>query len=208
MEVTRLAVPEVAFPYLQAQRGALDDMAGDYGRWLSHYQRMLAEEFEVMLPWLPRECESILDVGGGMSGISVLLNNHFGGNCQVTILDGVQDPPFVTSHAATFSHFSTAEKFLNCNGVGRVSGIEAREAPHIAPRFWDLVLSQKSWCFHYPPTRYMDLVRSGCRSGETRLVVDVRVDKPDWSDMLGKVFLLRAEPFVGRKHLTQVYEAR
>jgi hypothetical protein len=206
VEVISLAIPQVALPYLIAQRGAIDDMRLDGELWLRSYQMQLAAEFEAMRPWLPTECASILDVGGGMSGISVWLSRAYEPTCMVTILDGFADPPFVTSHSKTFSNFEVARKFLSANGVRNVYGIDAARAAQLAPRFWDLVVSQKSWCFHFAPSVYLPIVRSGCVANVTRLILDVRTDKPEWlgelSDEFGKPELVTK----AAKHHTWLFQ--
>jgi SAM-dependent methyltransferase len=167
-----IAVPDFVYPYLVQQRGALDDMKDDRALWLGKYAEMLASEFRSIEPFLPKRCDTILDIGGGMGGINILLNRHYGGGCSVSLLDGVDDLPQMTNHAETFSNFDIARNFLQLNGVERIHAIRP-EAPR-APHFYDLVISLKSWCFHYPPSRYIDFVKSCSIKGQTQIIVDVR----------------------------------
>ena len=206
MEV--ISVPEAAMPYLIAQRGAISDFRQNRDTWLELYAEQLSNEFKFIKPYLPESCGSILDVGSGCGGINILLNDHYGGDCEVTLLDGVDDLPSVTKHAETFSSYSVAERFLKVNRVKKVYGIDARRAPNLAPRFWDLIISQKSWCFHYEPERYLSIVKSGCTADETRLIIDVRKDQPAWLTRLRFHFHHIATAFVGTKHTTEVFEAR
>lgn len=178
-----MIVTEDAYPYLVAQRGALHDMKGDSTTWLNQYFDVISSEFRSITPFLPRRCASILDIGGGMGGIDCFINQHFGGDCQLTILDGVDDPPEVTQHSKTFNHMSIARQFLAANGVANFDFIDANSAHRRAIRKYDLVVSFKSWCFHYEPSQYLDLVVSACHS-ESILLIDVRRDKPEWFDEL------------------------
>lgn len=169
-----IAVPQGAYPYLVAQRGALDDMRDNQSLWLAKYREVLESELTSIAPYLPASCKTILDVGGGMGGIDVLLNEHYGGDCEVTILDGINDLPQVTKHADTFSSKETARDFLMINGVRQVNFIDANAAELKAPHFYDLVVSFKAWCFHIPAERYAKFVSSCSIAGQTRIICDVR----------------------------------
>ena len=175
---TDLVITERSYPYLVAQRGALDDMRCDVDLWAQKYLEVLTSEFESIAPYLPRTCESILDVGGGMGGIDVLLSEHYGG-CHVTILDGIDDPPLMEKHAATFSNMHVASEFLALNGVASYDFIDANSAERRATRTYDLIVSFKSWCFHTPPELHLD-IGPVCLREMTRLLVDIRRDKGDW----------------------------
>jgi SAM-dependent methyltransferase len=155
VNIDSLAISRDAYPYLVVQRGALDDMKGDAGTWIAKYIDVVCSEFRSIEPYLPEECESILDVGSGLGGIDALLNEHYGGNCQVTLLDGVRDPPQVTTHNQTFNDMAVAKDFLAANGVGRFDFIDANDDHRLAPRRYDLIVSFKSWCFHIEPERHL-----------------------------------------------------
>jgi hypothetical protein len=168
-----LIIPENAFPYLVAQRGALDDMRGDRALWCRKYLEIIDSEMRLIESYLPTTCEAILDVGGGMGGIDVLLSRHFNG-CHVSILDGLSDPPMVEAHAETFSNMGAASEFLTINGLTSFDFIDANQANPTAGRFYDLVVSFKSWCFHVEPARYLKFVESCVIQGKTKLIIDVR----------------------------------
>lgn len=182
-----------AYPYLIAQRGALDDMRADTHAWSEKYTDALNLEFDRLRPFLPADCDSILDVGAGMGGIDVLLSEYYEYECDITLLDGIDDPPDMRRHRHTFSHFGVAKDFLAMNGVWpkRIHCLDAKALPGIAPRFFDLIVSFKSWCFHYPPRVYLDFIASGCIAERTLLMVDVRkVRSYHWLRELQSVFRL------------------
>jgi hypothetical protein len=170
--VTPIHIPEEAYPYLVAQRGALDDMKDDAGLWCRRYAETLQSDFDCIERFLPERCDAVLDVGGGMGGINILLNAHYGGNLIVALLDGADDPPSVTKHAETFSNYRVARNFLQINGVENTMAIST--ARPFAPNFFDLVISLKSWCFHYEPAKYLDFVKGCSIAGKTRIILDVR----------------------------------
>lgn len=197
----RLVIPEEAFDYLVAQRGALDDMKCDIAKWCNKYMDVIRSEMHSIEPFLPQDCASILDIGSGMGGIDAYINAHYGGGCHVTLLDGIDDPPEVTLHRKTFNHMGIARKFLAFNGVASMDWIDANaDAPKVA-RLYDLIVSFKSWCFHVEPARYLDLVASACHA-ETVLLVDVRKDKPEWRAQLVTRFRVLDTVFDGFKFAT------
>jgi len=211
-----LTVPLEAYPYLQLQRGAIADMVDDPGAWLQLYADALYSEFDCIEPYLPASCDAVLDIGSGMGGIDVLLARHFGDQCRVTLLDGVDDAPDMVKHNETFSNRDAARRFLKLNGLEQVDFIDANDAHRRAPRFYDLVVSFKSWCFHYPPERYMDLVKSASIAGQTKIIVDMRGGRRcrdearshDWMRTMTAQFRHVALIHDGIKFETHLFEAQ
>jgi hypothetical protein len=207
MSPPSLVISETVYPYLVAQRGAIDDMKDDPAIWCGRYADMLASEFACFEPYLPEQCDAILDIGGGMGGINVLLNHHYGGDCSVTLLDGTHDEPRMVRHSQTFSNFDVARDFLHLNGVRDVRSIDAGHVHPTAPSFFDLVISLKSWCFHYPPETYLDLVIGCVIRGQTQLIVDVRRDRPEWAHLLERTFAQARVIYHGPKFSTFWFRA-
>jgi SAM-dependent methyltransferase len=201
-------VPGEAYPYLQMQRGAISDFAADSAdTWLLAYTNSLFSEFDSIEPYLPKVCETILDVGSGLGGIDALLNQHYGGDCEICLLDGVDDHPMVESHAKTFNDMQVARRFLSANGVHRFSFIDAGN-PMPPNFFFDLVVSFRSWCFHLEPKLYLDFVRRYSIAGATKLIVDVRRGKPEWLEDLKMGFRHVDTIYQGAKFSTLLLEAR
>lgn len=179
-----LVLTEAARPYLVAQQGALDGFKGDPATWEAAYRGSMDELMVEIAPHLPATCARLLDVGGGMGGIDALIARRYGGDCEVTILDGVEDPPVVRRHFETFNDARIALEFLSANGVARSRFIPPTSARLLGGRLFDLVVSFASWGFHYAPETYLDAVRGCCTPG-TVLILDVRRGKPSW---LGDLF--------------------
>jgi len=215
-----LNISNAAFAYLVLQRGALDDMKGDPQTWCSKYIEVLCSEFEHMQGLLPDKCNSILDVGSGLGGIDAILNDHYGGDCQITLLDGVDDPPEVSSHRLTFNNMKVAGQFLEMNGVRHFDFIDANDPARSVKHTYDLIVSFKSWCFHFEAERHLDLVLSACHPG-TMLIVDIRGGRNanlfddaaaekcyNTMRLLSKHFKHLGMVHYGVKHETHRYEAR
>jgi SAM-dependent methyltransferase len=173
MELNAINISKDAYSYLVTQRGALDDMKADPRIWCEKYTEVLFSEFRSIEPFLPKVCRRVLDVGSGLGGINILLNEHYGGDLSVTLLDGVDDSPDCEKHASTFNDMGVARQFLALNGVSKMTYIDANDAHRFATGTYDLIVSFKSWCFHTPPELHLPLVLQACRPG-TRIIVDMR----------------------------------
>lgn len=170
--------------YLVLQRGDIEHLSGDQERWHAAYNRRLGETFRSILPFLPPDCHSVLDIGSGLGGINALLNHHYDGALHVCLLDGEKDPPVMRAHRRTFNSMAVAQDFLFKNGVSSFSYF----TPALGEsRPFDLITSYRSWCFHYPPAVYLDFV-VGCCHADTILILDVRRGMPHWHDELTKPF--------------------
>jgi SAM-dependent methyltransferase len=205
-----------AYPYLQMQRGAISDMRDDPVLWCNLYVESIHEEFRRIEPYLPQDCDAILDIGSGLGGIDIMLQRHYGESCEITLLDGFDDAAIVQSHAKTFSHMGVAREFLSANGVTRVHCLDANSSdPLLAPSFFDLVVSFRSWCFHVEPDRYVDFVhRNSLGDGFTKIIVDMRnrhrepMRHGDWWRQMSAVFNHVDMIHSGGKGETHIWETR
>lgn len=181
-----LKVSDEAFAYLKLQKGRLEPLAGDRKAWQMAYEHDLLTAYQEMRPYLPPACWALLDIGSGLGGIDVLLSRHYGAPF-VNLLDGEDDPPELKLHRETFSSKQVAIAFQRANGVRSdrlfYYGPSATAAELCKP--YDLVLSLGSWCFHYEPNEYLPrLLAGGGLHMDTRVIVDVRKDKPGWIGQL------------------------
>jgi len=202
-EDCRLSVTDEDFAYLSLQQGAVADLAYDRSTWEKAYAERLYETYQSMVPYLPRRCSRILDIGSGLGGIDVLLNRHYGGKVEIVPVDGKEDRPVMERHALTFNSEKVTRQFLANNGVARISYYAPTALP--SPTHFSLVVSIASWCFHYPPGVYLSFVR-GCMQNRSRLIVDVR-DREDWLSLMAQSFEEIACANVARKSRRMVYGA-
>lgn len=180
----RLCMPAAAWPYAQIQRGSLDHLRANRAEWMAAYEAQLVSQFEAIQPWIPiaSGAPRILDIGGGIGGIDVLLSRHYQGRAGVNVCDGVADPPVVERHAKTFNSMGATAEFLEANGV-EFEDILSPSHFQDRARAWggtfDLVVSFGAWCFHIPPHEYLGAVRHVLRKGGV-LIVERRLLKVDW----------------------------
>lgn len=156
------------------------------------YARDLAAEYETLLPALPRQLESVLDIGCGLAGIDVLLQRKYGEALDVHLLDrnGVSEIFYgFKSDGAFYNSLPLARALLEMNGVpaARVHTHDAdRQGFPKAQRF-GLIMSLISWGYHYPVKTYAADVQAALAPGGT-LIIDIRrgtTGKEELQDLLG-----------------------
>jgi len=172
------------FRYLYVQRGEVSDAYEEgFDRWKSAYEASLEAIVRSMAPALPADARSILDVGGGMGGLGVLLGRRYP-SAGYWVLDGASDRPEVRKHRETFSNAVVAADFLRANGLTEFGFYEPCDG---FDRKFDLVVSTASWCFHYPPSEYLDKVVAALAPRAT-IILDVRKWNIDWFEQLDAAF--------------------
>lgn len=106
----------------------------------------------MILPFLPVEVESILDIGCGMAGIDVFLKRRYP-KASLLLLDGDGDDPRDgwNEQLDAFSSRSVAAELLAANGVSVDRWLDVNTTE---PLVADLVISLASWGYHYPLSTY------------------------------------------------------
>jgi SAM-dependent methyltransferase len=189
------------FRYLYVQRGEVADVyKHGFDHWKAAYEASLQAVEASVAASLPRTCREILDVGGGLGGIGVLLSRRYP-TAGYRILDGVDDPPEVRRHARTFSNARVATDFLTANEVPDFGFYKPCDE---FDRRFDLVVSFAAWCFHIPPDEYLARVRSALAPGAT-VILDVRSAKPEWFRVLNAAFGDGRIVETGKKHTRCVW---
>jgi len=180
-----IRVSQRSFDYLAQQRGDLARYLGNGGdHWIEAYNasvRKLFEQIQERAPF-PRR---VLDVGSGLGGIDVLLIRHF--RSRVMMVDGEFGGPRARRHDEPFCSRSAVEAFMADNDVEQddYEYCPPEEIADAGP--FDLVMSLRSWCFHYSPEAYLEYVERNTRTGAI-MILDVRVGKFQWSSSIRSKF--------------------
>lgn len=174
-----LTVSDREFEYLKLQRGDLDHLSHDFEQWLPAYRSALLQTLQNIKPYLPEKCNTLLDIGSGLGGIDILLNQHYreatGKKPEVYLLDGDSDVPERVIHNQPFNNRVLALGFQYRHGVN---------AQALIPEFlgqtkvgeFDLVVSFAAWGFHIPVKDYLDYVMDHTNR-DTAFIVDARHSK-------------------------------
>lgn len=196
-----------AFQYLYIQRGEVSDayLMGGFNAWKEAYEYSLKSIMRNIEPVLPGiENVRILDIGGGLGGIGVLLTQRLKNSCYA-IIDGMMDDPEVIRHDQTFSNHVVARKFLHDNGVDCFAFYSTASSSQDLRKF-DLITSFAAWGFHIAPSVYLPRVLNSLADNAV-LVLDVRKDKRDW--MAELVYALGEPQHTleeGKKHVRLAWE--
>lgn len=171
--------------YLKVQCGDIDHLAGDLSTWKMAYEDRIERVYRSMQDVLPECAYSMLDIGGGLSGIGARLNQHYSERLHVCVLDGKTAPAEVIKHSEPFNNATVTQHFLRKNGVRSQDFFEPGE--RLPEAAFDLIISTQAWCFHIPPSVYLDQVKRALKSNGT-VIVDVRKSHPEWLDELRDAF--------------------
>jgi len=170
--------------YLDIQAGDIAYLLPAREAWLEEYDRRIERVYQSMLPVLPQTCGSLLDIGGGLSGIGARLCEHYGGETHVAVLDGKNTLAYVDKHAQPFNNATRTQNFLRLNGVRHQSFYEPQD--ELRQQF-DLIISTQAWPFHIGVNVYLPRVVKALVPGGT-LIVDVRKSHPEWRLQLEQSF--------------------
>lgn len=197
----KITIDDAHFEYLRVQKGNLDNLTGDRIAWHKAYEEGLHAQLATFRDYLPEKCDRLLDVGSGLGGIDILVRRLYqerGQDPHVHLLDGNGERPVVDLHRVPFCSMRVAEDFQVRNGLkpdrfgywpaenfGKPFG-SSSGAPDTGQ--YDLILSSGAWCFHFPPSEYLNVFRNGWIHDETIAILDVRNNKPEWRRQLENVF--------------------
>jgi len=154
----------------------------------------MKREYESLQGFLPDNCSKILDIGCGIAGIDVYINEHYSSqSIEYYLLDKSEVEESVyymfEDKGSFYNSLDLAKATLVNNGIyeDNVHLIEATENNDInIDENVDLVLSLISWGFHYPVNTYLDKVYD-ILNRKGVLILDVRKGT-DGLDLITKKF--------------------
>lgn len=191
-EMKSLDITDKDFEYLYIQQGSISHIK-ERKLWEKEYNEKLYYIYDQIKEMLPDKCDNILDIGGGLGGIDIVLNDHYKG-CHIEIIDGKNDKPIVIEHDKTFSNHEVTKSFLKRNGVEKYK----LSAPgEYKPNKKDLIISYSAYCFHIEPNIYLNDVLNSCHK-ETVLILTIRKNS-GYEDILSKYFYIDQQKSEGNK---------
>lgn len=179
----KFIVEPMHFDFLAVQRGRISDLRHDFKKWKRAYDKLIEWDYQTMKPALPPHATRMLDVGGGLSGISARLVEHYA-SLHCIVLDGRNDAPIVKDAARTFNNATVTQNFLRVNGV-RSQQFVVPDGE--IPLRLDLVISIQAWGMHFGPDLYADRVKNALTE-QAVVILDVRVEKERWFDEFYETF--------------------
>lgn len=158
------------------------------------YMNDMVQEYASIKDHLPENCASALDIGCGIAGINIFLNEHYKGrNVKFFLLDKskVENDVFYlfNNKGAFYNSLELACDVLSANGIARenINLVEANDRNEInVDQKVDLIISLISWGFHYPVSVYLDQAYEKL-APQGRMIIDVRKET-DGLDLLRQKF--------------------
>jgi SAM-dependent methyltransferase len=175
--MSALRISDSAFEYLAVQVGELDKLKTVRHVWEKAYERHLFARMDNILPYIPSQAKTVLDVGSGLGGIDILLYRWYDKETHVTLLDGSEFTPEVSKHNVPFNSKKVAIEFLRDNGVNERHS-HFMDCDSLKSQPFDLIVSFRAWCFHIKPSMYLEFVRRCCHAN-TKVILDIR-KTPFW----------------------------
>lgn len=208
-----LMISDTVRPWLLVQRGGQAALAHDRALWQDAYEKSLLETLALMQPYMPTTCHRFCDIGSGLSAMGMLVRKHYNHAAQATLIDGddkVARLPKNFNGVGTYSNRRAAQQFWIDNGQRAPlyltqAEVHKRQA-QIGP--FDFVYSVGSWCFHYAPDVYLELVRARTKPGSV-IITDIRLRQAKWREQMQGAFDLIAEiPIPNAKYCKAVYHVK
>jgi 2-polyprenyl-3-methyl-5-hydroxy-6-metoxy-1,4-benzoquinol methylase len=203
-------ISENVFRLMVNQRGEFEHLSHDRSQWTWAYLAELEQTFaslqEVMGKIPPRR---VLDIGSGVGAIDLLMARRWGSH--VTLCDGEEGTGAARKHGEPFGSRVVTDEFLRSNNLPdhqweyyNPSQLLSRTA--ILEPF-DLVISLRSWCFHYEPESYLRFVSQHLHKG-SQVVVDVRRTKASWYQTMCERWPQPIKLDNGIKHIRMLFSER
>lgn len=201
--MANLIISKDTFAYLVSQRGEFAHLAEDEAAWYDAFYFEMQKTIN-QIGFVPHH---ILDLGSGLGVVDALMAREYGSYC--TLVDAENGDGKCVKHNVPFCNRDAVERFMFENDVppDHWRYVDPANLHTIEPHIYDLVLSLRSWCFHYPPSVYMEFVRTHAHAG-ARIILDVRKDRRDWRDTLRNQFYEAYTIEEGRKHDRVVFIVR
>ena len=140
------------------------------------YCERVLRDYAQLVPHLPPNVTSLLDIGCGWGGHALYFAQHYGPDTQVNLIEGTKETPKEQSGfretAKPYRNGSIAVRMLANSGVRvKLYPVNGKTQGLTIPS--DLIVSLCSWLHHYSAETYLPLVLRSLNAGGF-LLVDIR----------------------------------
>jgi hypothetical protein len=179
----QLSVSRAAFEILVHSRGEIYHLRDDYDGWMSAFKEITESTIEQIAFIRPAH---MCDIGSSLGAVDVVMAKVYETHC--TLIDGEDGKGKPDKHAKPWASRIAVQEFWDDNGVGRDRYLYRNPKQiGVADPIYDLVISTRSWCFHYPPEEYLNYVQQHTVM-DSGILVDIRRDKPEWRKQMALCF--------------------
>lgn len=177
-----MIIPESCLKWIKLQRT-------HYKNPIKEFIKNIEKEYIEMCKHLPKQVESILDIGCGLGAIDILLSKRYN-QPELFLMDNSEINKKIyygfKKKGACYNSFEETEKLMKVNYIKNYNLIDIKGQRLPVFEKMDLVISLLSCGYHYPVTEYLDYINT-ILSGTGALVIDVR-EYTDGIEIIKEVF--------------------
>ena len=165
-----MLLPDNAIELIKMQRS-------NYGKKniIKKYNKDMENEFNQLLQFLPENCNSIIDIGCGLAGVSILLSNYYN-YPELYLIDKNEISEKVkygySDNPTFYNSFEILKKILDMNMIENYYFIDP-ENDFSDFKNIDIVISLLACGFHFPINIYFNRIFY-CLSANGIFVCDIR----------------------------------
>ena len=138
---------------------------------------LFKKEFQTFENFLPKNVNSILDIGCGLGIVNIFLNQKYKNDLKFFMLDKDKIDSSIkygfSENYESYNDLSETENLLYANGFDKeqlyIKNVDKKIDINLK---LDLIISLKSMCYHYPLENYLYLLKKIC-SKNTEFILDV-----------------------------------
>jgi len=177
-----MIVPAECIKWINLQRTKYKDP-------VNNFKDQIQKEYLEMREYLPKEVDSILDIGCGLAGIDVLLSKHYN-KPELYLMDNSEISEKVKYGydrcVEYYSSFEATELLLKANYIKNYNLIDIKSKSLPMFEKIDLVISLLSCGYHYPVTEYLGYIKT-ILSENGSVIIDIR-ENTDGIEIVKKLF--------------------
>jgi SAM-dependent methyltransferase len=170
--VHNVVIQGPAYKYLCNQRGEFDHLRSSPAEWYAAYHAEMQKTIGQLGFWCPAP-RTVLDIGSGLGVVDMLIMKEVAARC--VLVDGEDEDGEAKKYDVPFCAREVVQQFMSDNQAPELWSYVNPDQLKDEGNFpvFDLVLSFRSWCFHYAPEVYMSFVQRHV-APESRVIIDVR----------------------------------
>jgi len=178
----KMIIPMECIKWIRLQRTDCKDP-------VNNFKDEIQKEYLEMREYLPKDVDSILDIGCGLGGIDILLSKHYN-KPELYLMDNSEISGKLKygydRGKEYYSSFAATELLMKANYIKNYNLIDIKSKSLPMFEKIDLVISLLSCGYHYPVTEYLGYVKTIlAKSGA--LIIDIR-ENTDGIDIVKKLF--------------------
>lgn len=154
----------------------------DVDKRIEDYKNYCIRHFKTMEPWLPSDVKTIVDIGAGIGGIDIFVCRALSSVVDLHVMDG--DGTQEQLHGYHLDTKAWADRYVAFVFIGANTScnVFAHESDPNMTIETDLIMSLKSWGFHYPVFTYLGFAQRSLRQ-HGRIIMDLRTGRNGLEDM-------------------------